>query len=144
MIELKNESDDKMKLKHIPYLVYDSLKSLVRELVELAASLKKAKTWSFILYATFFLAVYYEKYNIMKIALPLILILYIVRRQKEPEFNTALKGRAFLNNIDSETQLYYEQYKKQTSFVFPRRESLSYEEYKREEIEKLKEKIYVQ
>jgi len=133
-----------MKLKHIPYLVYDSLKSLVMDLVGLAASLKKAKTWSFILYATFFLAVYYKNYIVMKIALPLILILYILRRQKEPEFNTALRRMVFLTNNDKEIGVYYEQYKKQTSFVFPRRESLSYEEYKREEIEKLKEKIYVQ
>ena len=129
-----------MKLKHIPYLVYDSLKSLVMDLVELAASLKKAKTWSFILYATFFLAVYYKNYIVMKIALPLILVLYILRRQKEPEFGTTLRKRAFLRNNDKEIQEYYEQYKRQCYFTIPKRVPLSYEDYKREEIEKLKEK----
>src|SRR3990167_10088313 len=125
-----------MKLKHIPYLVYDSLKSLVMDLVGLAASLKKAKTWSFILYATFFLAVYYKNYIVMKIALPLILILYILRRQKEPEFNTALRKRAFLNNNDKEIMEHYEKYKKQC--FYSKAEPLSYEDYKREEIEKFK------
>ncbi len=133
-----------MKIKHIPYLIYDSIKSLVMELVELANSIKKAKTWSFILYATFFLAVYFKQYTLMKIALPLILVLYVMRRQKEPEFNLALKRRAFLTNNDEEIREYYKQYERICYFTFPRREPLSYEDYKKEEIEKLKERKVIQ
>ena len=131
-----------MKLKEIPFLIFYSFKSLVMDLVELAESFKKAKTWSFILYATFFLAVYYKQYTLMKIALPIILILYVIRQDKEPEYNKELKEKAFLKGDDKEMLRYYQRYKKQC--YFSKKEALSYEDYKANEVKELKEKRYIE
>lgn len=131
-----------MKLKEIPYLVWFSAKSLVLDLVDLLSALKKAKTWSFILYSTFFLAVYYRQLDLMKIALPLILILYIIRQHKEPNYNKSIRERAFRKNDNEKIEEYYEKYKKHC--FYSRKEFKDYDEYKKDEIKKLDEKKYIE
>ena len=131
-----------MKLKELLYLVWYSIKSLFTDLLEFFSALKKAKTWSFILYATFFLGVYYRNYTVMKIALPAILLLYILRQNKEPDYNKSVRDRAFQQGDDEKIKLYYDRYKKQC--YYSRKEPLSYDDYKKAEIRKLDEKKYTQ
>ena len=125
---------------NIIFLIWYSVKSLIMDLADLLSALKRAKTWSFILYATFFLAVWYKNYTLMKIALPLILLLYIIRQDKEPDFQKAKKDRAFLRNDTKRIEGYYEKYKSACYFSRPRKEPLNYEDYKKEELRKLFEK----
>ena len=124
-----------MKPKDVPFLVYDSFRALVMDLVHMFKTLKKASTWSFILYATFFVGAYYRNYTVMKIALPLMIVVYILRRRVEPEFTESLKERAFLKNKEIEIREYYERYK--TRCKFSRVQPLEFEDYKQEELKKI-------
>lgn len=127
-----------MRFKDVLFLLWDSIKALFMDLVDLFGALKKAKTWSFILYATFILAVYYRNMTVIKIALPLIILLYIARRSNEPEYMRAYKDRAFLNDDEEVIGEYYEKYKRQCFFT--NKEPLPYEEYKKEEIKKIQDR----
>lgn len=125
-----------MGFKELTFLVYYSVKSLIVDLFEFLNSLKKAKTWSFILYATFFLGVYYKNYTVIKIALPLILLLYIIRQNKEPDYNRVVREKAFMSGEDERIMVYYKKYCKQCFFA--NTTPKSFEEYKVVETKKLK------
>jgi len=67
---------------------------------------------------------------------------YIARQNKEPEYNKALRERAFIRNDEIKIMQYYEKYKKQC--FFSKKEPLSYEDYKKDEIFKIEEKKHIQ
>lgn len=129
-----------MRLKDIPYLVWYSIMDILADLFRYIESLKNPRTWSFILYAVLFIGAYYKQYTLIKISLPLILLIYIIRQRKEPEFNRKLRERAFLKNDDSKISSYYEEYKNYC--FFSRKDALSYEGFKKEEIQKITERKY--
>ena len=128
-----------MKFKGLLFLIWYSIKDILMGIVYLMESLKKPKTWSFILYAALFLMAYYRKLTIINAAVVifLILVIYTARQNKDPEFNKAVREKAFLDNEEAKIQEYYETYKKQCYFTVPRKEPLSYEEYKQYEIKKI-------
>ena len=128
-----------MKFKELLYLIVYSLKSLLLDLINLLSALRHVKTWSFILYATLFLIAYYHKLTIINavIIIGLILLIYIARQHKDPDFNTAVKEKAFLENDEEKIKGDYESYKKQCYFTIPKKEPLSYEEYKQRELKQL-------
>lgn len=133
-----------MKLKDILYLIWYSIKDLLIDLIELISALKKAKTWSFILYATIFLLAYYRSLTRTNaiIVIAFILILYIIRQHKEPNYNKSVKERAFRKHDDEKTRIYYEKYKNHC--YYSKKEIVDYEEYKKRELMKLDEKKYIQ
>ena len=104
-----------MKLKDILFLLWYSIKDILMDFVRLLDELKKPRTWSFILYASLFLIAYYRKLTLTNavIVLSLILLVYVVRQHKDPDFNKAVKEKAFLKNDDDKIKDYYEQYKRQ-------------------------------
>jgi hypothetical protein len=126
-----------MRIKELPYLVYDSIISILKDSLHVFTALKNPKTWSFILYATLFLMAYYRKLNKINsfIILTLILIVYISRRRFDPEYTETVKRRAFLKNDKDKISRYYEQYKRQCFFT--KTKPLPLEEYKKEEWRKL-------
>ena len=111
------------------------------DIVRLMESLKKPKSISFILYAALFLMAYYRKLTITNAAviILLILVIYTARQNKDPEFNRAVREKAFLGNEEAKIQEYYETYKKQCYFTIPRKEPLSYEDYKQKELNRIRE-----
>ncbi len=133
-----------MGIKKIPYLIWFSAKSLVLDLVEFLGAFKRAKTWSFILYAGLFLIMYYKKLTQTNaiIIISLILIIYIIRQNKEPSYNKALKEKIFLKNDEEQIKVYYDKYKRQCFFA--KKEPLDYDNYRKEEIKKIHEKMCTQ
>ena len=131
-----------MKPKNLLFLIWYSVRDILLDIIRLIEALKKPKTWSFILYATLFLMAYYRKLTITNaiIIIFLILVIYIARQKKDPEFNKAVKEKAFIGNEEDKIQEYYETYKKQCYFTIPRKEPLSYEGYKQKELENIREK----
>ena len=134
-----------MKMKELFFLLTYSLKSLlVDDIGDVFVSLKKAKTWSFIFYATFFISAYYQQYALTWVALSLIFVVYIIRKHKEPEYNIAVKERAFLKGDEEKICQYYERYKREAYFSTSQRKSKTYEDYKQEETQKILEKKHQQ
>lgn len=129
-----------MNLKEFIYLIRYALASWFYDGVEFISMLKKARTWSYMLYGTIIVALYYNNLKIVYIVLPLVFILYIVRQSKETKFNRDLKEKSFLENDEQKIKSYYETYKKQCFFSHPKREPLEYEDYKKYEINKINER----
>ena len=130
-----------MKPKDLLFLVWYSIKDVLLDIVRFIEALKSPKTWSFVLYATLFLMLYYRKLTITSsiIIFSLILVIYIARQNNDPEFNRAMREAAFLNNEEDKISEYYENYKKQCYFTVPRKEPLNYDNYKEEELRKLQQ-----
>ena len=131
-----------MKSKDLLFLIEYSIKDILFDVVRVLEALKKPKTWSFVLYATLFLMAYYRKLTAINaiVIISLILIIYIARQKKDPDFDKAVKEKAFLRNEEDKIKNYYETYKRQCYFTIPRKEPLSYEEYKEKELKKIEEK----
>ena len=127
-----------MKSKDLLFLIEYSIKDILFDVVRVLEALKKPKTWSFVLYATLFLMAYYRKLTAINaiVIISLILIIYIARQKKDPDFDKAVKEKAFLRNEEDKIKNYYETYKRQCYFTIPRKEPLSYEEYKEKELKK--------
>jgi hypothetical protein len=126
-----------MKIKNLPFLIWDSVKNILNDFFDYLALLKKPKTWSFILYATVFLMYYYGFKDTLTwvLVLLLIIIIYIIRRSHEADFTLSIKKRAFVKGNEEEMRGYYQTYKKDCFYrkVVP----LEYEEYKKQEKEKM-------
>lgn len=134
-----------MKLKETLYLLSYSIKSLFYDdLMEILDSLKKAKTWSMIMYSILFVGIYYRNMTLITLSLPFVILLYIVRQNKEPEYNRALREWIFRNNDEKGIMEYYEKYKKQCYFSIPKKEPLSLEEYKKDELKKFDARKYTE
>ena len=131
-----------MNLKDLLFLVAYSIKDILLDVLRVLEILKKPQTWSFVMYVSLFLIAYYQKLTKVNAAvlLSLILVIYVVRQHKDPEFNRAVKDKAFLKNDDLKVMKYYEDYKKRCYFSVPRKEPLSYEEYQQKEVEEIKER----
>jgi len=127
-----------INIKNLLFLLSYSAKRLVKDLVDIVSLIKDSKTWSFILFATVVIAVYYQNILLVQIALPLMVLVYIVRIDKDPHYSFEVKKRAFINGDEERIQEYYYRYVKQCFFskAYP----LGYEAYKKEEIRKLMEK----
>ena len=128
-----------MKPKDLLFLVWYSIKDILMDIFRFLEALKKPKTWSFILYSTLFLMAYYRKLTWANatIIISLIFLIYIIRQNKDTDFLKALKEKAFLNNNDGKIRPHYETYTKKCYFSVPRKEPLSYEEYKIEELKRI-------
>jgi chromate transport protein ChrA len=131
-----------MKPKYFFYLVWYSIKSLVMDLLEIFSALKRPKTWSFILYATLFLMIYYRKLtwtNFIVIIL-LIFIIYTFRQNKEPFFLERIKEKAFLENDKEKIKDYYNKYCR--GCFFQNKHPLKLDEFKAEELRRINERKY--
>lgn len=131
-----------MKSKDLLFLILYSIKDILLDIVRVLEALKKPQTWSFILYAALFLMAYYRKLTIINavVIIGLILFIYIARQHKDPDFNKVIKEKAFLENDEDKIKDYYEAHKKQCYFTIPRKEPLSYEEYKEKELRNLEDR----
>ena len=133
--------DKTMTARDLLFLIWYSIRDIILDMLRFLEAFKSPKTWSFILYATLFLMAYYRKLTPKNaiIIIALILVVYVVRQHKDPDFNRAVKEKAFLRNDDDKIKRYYENYKKQCYFSVPRKEPLNYEEYKHKEVKKVQE-----
>lgn len=130
-----------VKAKQVPYLIWYSLKSFKSDLAGVLATLKQPRTWFSIIIVVFTIGVYYRNITLIKVVLPIMFVLYVIRHGQESDFHRAIKERAFLKGKDEEVQKYYERYKRDQYLA--RKKFVSFKEYKRNEIKeirKLKEK----
>lgn len=128
-----------MKLKDLLFLVWYSIRDIILDVMRFMDTLKKPKTWSFILYAALFLIAYYRKLTVWNatMVILLILVIYVIRQKNDPDFNKTVKENAFLNGEENKIKEYYDDYTRQCYFTIPRKEPLSYEDYKQQELKKI-------
>ena len=101
------------KIKEFFYLIYFSARSLfIDDLIETLEELKKPKTWSSILYLVLFVGAYLRNWVLVKIAFPLIILVYVVRQRVDGKYKTELYDKSFLNDDSKFIERAYEKYKR--------------------------------
>lgn len=129
----------KRKIYEALYPIYFGIKELIVDILSFIEELKKPRTWSAILYGTFFVAAWYKNFTLMKWTLPLILIIYFIRQKKERRYIKDMYRRDLKNGIDSDiVKGHYERYVKQCGFSH--KERMPFGEWKQKELRGIDEK----
>lgn len=125
-----------MRIKEVLFLLAYSAKSMFwGEPLEFISSLKKPRTWSYLLYATFLLSLWYRWFTIMLFTLPCIGIVYLITQHNDPDYHVALKRHAFIMNDRVIVRKEHEKYLR--ACRFNNKPALSYDEFRREELRKM-------
>jgi len=126
-----------MRIREVPFLLWYSAKSILwTDPKEVVVSLKNPRTWSYILYATVIISVWYGWYTMLRFSLPLLALTYIVVQHNEPSYHKALRRHAFLKN---DREFVMKEYLKHLRYCkYNKKEPLPIEEFRRQEIEKEK------
>ena len=117
------------------YLLWFSIKDAGLSVIETLQELKKPRTWLAILVGTVFIVFITRKYALFKWILPLIIIVYIIRQKVDGKYKHTMRVNALMNDNNLVLEPYYEKYKKECRFI--KKEPLSYEEWKKEELNKV-------
>lgn len=127
-----------MNPKEFLFLVWYSLKSMVADLLSVLQTFKESRTWFFIAISLLFVGAYYQNFTLIKVALPAALILYIVRKRLEPGYDKAIRRRAFLSGDEAKMMEYYD--KDRRARYFAKQKFITFEEFKKQELKKIKGK----
>lgn len=135
-VRTKERIDEKMRFKEFVWLIYYSfIKEPFLELVSILAEVKKAKTWLYIGVIAAAYSAYIGKTVVIKILLPFIILIYLIRNNIEGAYKKDLFEHDLKSGKDTNIlQQSYQQYKQKCFFA--KTVAMSYEDWKENEINK--------
>jgi hypothetical protein len=122
-----------MKIFELKDLFFYGLEELGQRAKEIMAAFKKPKLWAYVCYSLFFYAVLSNKLILIKLVLPMIFLIYLIRLKIDGKYRKISFERDLLKNRDTYiVKEYYESYlKQQTMRIKP---IDTFEEWKKKKI----------
>lgn len=100
-----------MNPKEFAYLLYYSVRAFFRDIAVVLSELKRPRTWSWVLMSTVFVSIYYREYNWLKVIIPLLFIVKIIRDKQEGRYRRELFEKDLRAGKDTDlVKEYYESY----------------------------------
>jgi hypothetical protein len=91
-----------MRIRQLIYFLYDSIiREPLSELISFIDELKKPKIWLYFAIATLIFATYRRDIRLVKIVLPVLLIIYLIRKKQQGSYKHHLFKSDILNRKDS-------------------------------------------
>lgn len=120
-------------------LMWFSFRDIMIEPFRVLELFKKPRTWTFVLYGVLFYSMYLHRPILNTIIIfGIILILHLIRQNKEPDFNRYVKEKAFKDDNKELLDKYYAKYEERCFYT--RNVPLSFDEWKEKEKARLLEK----